>query len=432
MTRSGEYRSCPGTEAKKNPAERRPNSRNWLQYAWPVALVLFLATAVSAQTVPAALRNFLKQYPQFSNGDIRGLGEGKPEAKAMETGSGKEIALAGAIRIAVPADFFLRQFEDIVRFKHGQAVTEIAKFSRPPALADLADLHLDERDVEALRECRPGNCDVKLSVEEIEGFRKEMHWSEPNATAEANRMFRRILLQRVEAYLKSGNAALSEYGDAKSPVSLARESAKLLAESAYLRDFAPHLADCLKSFPDCDSKIGSFLYWSKEEYGHGLKPVVSVTQVMIDRVKVHGEEWTWEASKQIYADHYSEGSLGVTLMVEAPREDGKPSFYLVYLNRTRPDALGGFFSFVIRPFLRDKARDELRDRLERIRKRMERLYAEEQGRNGLTTGPHSYRSAVMGSTSVARRAGRKPASSAAPSSTAAARLNVSGSSGRIW
>ena len=190
--------------------------------------------------------------------------------------------------------------------------------------------------------------------------------------------------QAVVGGLK-GNSGLADYNDKKPPISLAHESSQLLGESAYLGQFAPQLANCLRLFPTCDSGIESFLYWSKENYGHGLKPVVSMTHVLIDRRSEHGEEWIWEASKQLYADHYSDGSLGVTLMVNAPPENGKPSFYLVYLNRTRSDSLKGFFAFLIRGIIRGKARGELSDQLEGIRTRMERQWTNTSSTAGQLT-----------------------------------------------
>jgi hypothetical protein len=325
--------------------------------------------------VPASLGDFLKQYAGFSNGNLEDLAEGQPVAKTMETAAGDEVALAGAIRIAVPTDFFLKEFTDIVRFKQGQSVPEVAKFSTPPTLANLAGLHLDKKSLADLQGCQVGNCNLKLSAKDIERFQKDISWSDPKPYILANRLLRQVLLQRVQDYLQSGNAGLADYADKNPPESLSLASGKLLKESTYLSKFAPQLADCLNSFPKCDPKIESFLYWSKEEYGNGLKPVISVTQVLIDRVKMGDSDWIWEASKQIYADHYSDGSLGVTLMVAAPPENGKPSFYLIYLNRTRSDSLKGFFAFFIRGIIRGEARGKLSDQLVRMQTRMQKRWA---------------------------------------------------------
>jgi hypothetical protein len=339
-----------------------------------ILLVTFAASLHAQTAVPASLRDFLEQHAGFEKSDIRDLAEGRPVAKVAETKSGDEVAVAGAVRVGVPRDFFLRQFIDIVGFKRQQSIHAVGKFEKPPTLGDLDGLQLHPKSMDALRDCRAGHCQLKLSAKDILRFQQEIAWSQPGAAESANGLFRGILLQRLLSYLESGNRGLADYNDKKSPVSLARESSRLVSESAYLQEFAPRLADCLKLFPDCDSGIETFHYWSKENYGHGLKSVVSMTQVLIDRQKVGDSEWIWEASKQLYADHYSDSSLGVMLMVEASPENGNPSFYLIYLNRTHFDSLRGFWAFVIRGIIRGKARGELSDQLELIRTRMQNVW----------------------------------------------------------
>ncbi|MDE3136636.1 MAG: hypothetical protein KGL59_08675 [Acidobacteriota bacterium] len=370
----------------RGPRSRLVKVSRWARWILPLALLSGIAPSLGAQAIPAPLEKFLKKHASFDEPDLRALAGGQPAAKVSETKVGDEVAVVGAIRIAVPRDFFLQQFTNIVQFKREQSVPEVGKFGKPPTLEDLAGLQLHSQSVQALRECRAGHCALKLPSKDIQRFQKDISWSTTSAGESANQLFREVLLWRVHAYLESGNAGLADYNDKKSPVSLARGSAHLLGESAYLRQFAPHLAECLEQFPSCDSGIESFLYWSKENYGHGLKPVVSMTHVMIDRQPASGDDWIWEASKQLYADHYSDGSLGVTLLVNGSDENGKPSFYLVYLNRTRSDSLNGFFAFLVRGIIRGKARGELSDQLERTRTRIEAQWSAESAAAGRTAG----------------------------------------------
>ena len=385
MKRSSKFGHC-GHALPGGTRGRSANLSRQARWILPLALLVVFAPFLRAQSVPAPLQDFLKKQANFEDSDLRALAEGRPAARVGETKVGDEVAVVGAIRIAVPREFFLRQFTNIVQFKRQQSVTEVGKFGRPPTLDDLTGLQLHAQSIDALRECQAGNCALKLPGKDIQRFQKDISWSAAGADESANRLFREVLLQRVHAYLESGNAGLSDYNDKKSPISLARGSAQLLGESGYLHQFAPHLAECLQLFPKCDSGIESFLYWSKENYGHGLKPVVSMTHVLIDRQPASGDKWIWEASKQLYADHYSDGSLGVTLLVDARAENRKPSFYLVYLNRTRSDSLKGFFAFFVRGIIRSKARGELSDQLVRIRTRMESRWSAEAATAGRTTG----------------------------------------------
>ena len=64
------------------------------------------------------------------------------------------------------------QLRDIVAFKRaGAAVLQIGVFSNPARVEDVAGLSLDERDLENLRRCRPGDCKLQLSAEALERFR---------------------------------------------------------------------------------------------------------------------------------------------------------------------------------------------------------------------------------------------------------------------
>jgi hypothetical protein len=346
-----------------------------------IAFLCFGAT-LRAQAIPPELREFLTSNAHFDESDLGDLAAGKPVPKLLPTKKKTEVAGVGAIRIAVPRDFFLAQIDDIVRYKQVQAdpAPEIGRFDSPPQLANLEALALQGRDIDSLRDCRPGNCGLKLPAAAIERFRKEIRWSEDGADKSANRLFREFLLARVEDYVNSGDVALAAYHDKNSPVSVVVEFHELLADVPYLAGYAPHLADCLVRFPQCDPDVPSFLYWSKEKFGHGLQPVISVTQVITDKQGAGANGWIWQASKQLYADHYVDCSLGLTLMVEASRKGDTPAFYLVYLNRSRSDVLKGNLAGLVRGIIQGGVTEEMSDRLDRIRKQMESAWAAQRSK----------------------------------------------------
>jgi hypothetical protein len=340
-----------------------------------------------AQAIPPDLQEFLTAIAQFNGNDFRDLAAGKPVAKVIETKRKNEVAGLGAIRIAVPRDFFLAQIDDIAGYKQAQAdpPPEIGRFDSPPRPANLDVLTLQGRDIDSLRDCRPGDCGLRLPSAAIERFQREIRWADPGADASANRLFREILLARVENYLKTGDEGLAAYHDKQTPVSLAARFRELVADSPYLGRYAPRLTDCLVHFPHCEPDVQSFVYWSKEKYGHGLRTVISITQVMTDRQATEGNGWIWQASKQLYADHYLDCSLGLTLMADASQQDS-PAFYLVYLNRSRSDVLKGNLVGLVRGIIQEGASGEMSDRLERIRKRMESVWAAKGSREGSPPG----------------------------------------------
>lgn len=335
-----------------------------------------------AQEIPPELREFLKANAHFSESELRDLAAGKPVAKMLDKQSKNEVAGVGAIRIHVPREFFISEFEDIVRYKKSQVrpAPAIGKFSAPPLLADLEGLTLQPEEIESLRNCRSGECGVKLPAEAIARIRDEMR-SVRDPKESANRLFREFLLRRVRNYLQSGDAALAPYDDKGSPVSLASGFRQLLAQAPYLSRHAPRLAACLDRFPQCDPKVKSFLYWAKEKFRRGLQPVISVTQVMIVHEGTSADGWTWEASKQLYANHYMECSLGLTLLVAASGEQNKPALYFVYLNRSRSDVLSGVTASVMRGFVQGGVNEAMIERLQRVRKLMESNWAARSSRN---------------------------------------------------
>jgi hypothetical protein len=358
---------------------------------WAIAaasVLLGFGGRLRAQEIPPDLREFLTATAHFSENDLRDLSAGKPVAKVLETNRKSEVAALGAIRIAVPCDFFLAQVDDIVSYKQAQAdpAPDIGRFDSPPRPANLEILKLQDRDIDSLRGCRPGNCGLRLPGAAIQRFQKEIRWENPGADISANRLFREFLLARVEDYLKTGDEGLAAYHDKQTPVSLAARFRELVADSPYLGRYAPRLTDCLVRFPQCDSDVQSFLYWSKEKFGHGLRSVISITQVMTDRQPADGNGWIWQASKQLYADHYLDCSLGLTLMADAGRKGDPPAFYLVYLNRSRSDVLKGNLAGLVRGIIQEGASGEMSERLERIRKRMESLWATQASRAGSPPG----------------------------------------------
>ena len=80
------------------------------------------------------------------------------------------------------------------------------------------------------------------------------------------------------------------------------------------------------------------------------------------------------ASKQIYANHYFEASLGLTVALAAG-QGPSPSFYLLYFNRSRSDALHGGFSGLARGQVKSRARSGALENLVKIQRSIEAQFA---------------------------------------------------------
>jgi hypothetical protein len=217
-------------------------------------------------------------------------------------------------------------------------VLRVGRFGNLPSLQDVARLRLEPGDVEALRTCRPTDCDVQVGVGLAE-LQAAIDWRAPDHGERVNAFVRQRLVDYVKAYRERGDAALVTYADGSQPVSLAREWSSLLAQAPYLHEYAPQLRRYLEEYPRASLPGGSdFIQWSKVD--QGLKPVVALTHVVLyqdpaktDRISV--------ALKQIYASHFFEGAFSLATVVDAAPIDGRAVSYVVFVNRTRTDVLRG-------------------------------------------------------------------------------------------
>jgi hypothetical protein len=179
-------------------------------------------------------------------------------------------------------------------------------------------------------------------------------------------VFREILTELVTAYRRSGAAALMVYDDERRPVALADEFRTMTSTPVSLLPRFVALQRYLAQYPGGDrTNIDDLIYWSKEDVGPEV--VISVTHMAIMRVDDGGPVRYVAASKQLYGSHYFDSSLGLTLLL---RDDQPGSIVLVYVNRSRIDALDGFLGGVKRAIVRSRGKSALEDTLVRIRTRL--------------------------------------------------------------
>ena len=327
-----------------------------------VAAVLFAVSSAGAQEWDlAALRAFSGLTPAQWDA----LRQGVPQSRVLDVHGQSEGAVVGMARVRANTACFLTQFQDIENFKMNPAVLKIRKFATPVEPRDLTDFSLTAEDLAGLPQCRAGNCNVKLSSEAIQRMAHDVEWSQPDHDAQAQTVFREELLKYLQTYPRQGNQALIVYRDKSTPVSLAREFRGVLDASG-LNRLVPRFHDYLAAYPDVSLPgLTGFLYWSTESFG--LKPVDSVTQVFVytqpGRVVI--------ASKQLYASHYFDASLGLTAALDDSTDPSHTGMYLVYVNRSRIDLLSGFLGPLRRAIMRGRLRDGLRKNMMQVVARLE-------------------------------------------------------------
>ncbi len=327
------------------------------------AAALVAADGPPPAAPPAGLLTLLSSAFSFTAGDLEKLQRGEIVKRTLDTRDPREVAVAGAVHVRTRQQVFLDRFRDIARFKRGAAVLQINRFSNPPVLGDVAALTMDEDDINDLRQCRVGDCDVQLSAAAIEQF-QAVNWAAPDAAARATSLAHELVLDYARRYV-SGAAGRREYNGNAQPMSIPDEFAGLLAASPYIGTLVPGMPAHLLDYPAAPlAGAEDFLYWSKEKFG--LRPVISVTHVTI---APSGPGTHVITSKDIYSSHYFDASLGLTIASDDASGQG---FYLVYVNRSRADALKGGFSGLKRSVVQRRAKGGLEDNLRMTKLRLER------------------------------------------------------------
>src|SRR5438067_1125138 len=249
-----------------------------------VAVLIGLTVSVMAAGGPSSdlqpeLRRLLVGDLRFSSADLGDLERGKVIRRVLDPTSSGELAVAGGVRIHGNKASLLAAYRDIVRFKRNANVLEIGRFGNPPQLSGLEGLTITHDDFD-LRECRVGNCDIRLPADCIRRFTNEVDWRRPDAAAHAASLFKQMLLDNVRAYSGGGPGRITEYDDELEPVRPVEDFHAVLKSSPYIEAALPGLAAHLTTYP-VDPMPGAedFLYWSKEKFG--IAPFISVTHVTL-------------------------------------------------------------------------------------------------------------------------------------------------------
>ncbi len=320
------------------------------------ALVSLAATATHAQTSATDFQRILHDKAALEAADFAALEQGQTVVKLVPITDKREVAVSGLVSLSTSPDQFLRSYLDGLTRQNNQTILEAGRFGSAPAVADLQQLTVEPSDIEDLKQCVVGDCEIKLSANMIERFRREVDWQSPDYQIKAAELLKQMLVEYVGDYLKRGSAALIEYNDKRDGIRLADEDQALITAPGYLTDL-------LRNSQSAMHLVQEAIVWSKIKFG--LKPVLVINHIKVYRDAREFGPQVLVASKQIYANHYFNSSLALTGFVTVA--GATPAAYLVYENRSRTDGLQGAFSKFKRRVIENKAVDGLRSILEHTR-----------------------------------------------------------------
>lgn len=333
-----------------------------------LAATLVLAALMVAPGVATfdRARSFLMTAFHLSASEIERLDRGDVVSRTLDVSHRRELATLGIIRIQTSPSTYVERLADIASFKRTDGILQIGRFSDPPRLEDVASLNFDDAELKRLRECRVEDCDLRLAADGIERVHRDIDWDAPDASRKASRLVLQLLVEYVARYRQIGSAAAMEYADRAPRLNVGREFASLLDADPLMSRYAPRLRSHLLDYPSASAdKVTDFVYWSKELVRG--RPVISITHVATAAAVDDSPVAYAVGSKQIYAMHYYDASLGLTLLVP-DRTAAVPATYVIYLNRSRIDLFDGMFGGVARRIVAGRARTLVAEQLQRLQR----------------------------------------------------------------
>jgi hypothetical protein len=319
--------------------------------------------------LPQDVAWILRDRAQFPAEQLAAVARGEVIARTEVSPSDLEAWAVAAVRISTPKPRAVDYFHQLLSYEDGEVTLQFGTVSNPPRAADFSRLTLDPDDIDDLRSCRPGRCDVRLGPTTARTIGSAIDWRAPDAADRVHAWAREQLTAYVTAYLARGDDALIAYDDQSQPVKLRDMWRGILANSPSLTAYAPALVSYLTEFPR--GKLAGLteqIYWDKERLT-GLKPIVFVTH-MTRWTDPARPDRTIVAQKQIYASHYFYGSLAVTGFFEDTASP-QPATYVVYYNRSRGDLLQGGFGGLQRRIAERAARDSAEQLLGGMKRALE-------------------------------------------------------------
>jgi hypothetical protein len=294
--------------------------------------LLLIAPVTKAQGPDEPYR-FFREFVGLSDDQIGAIRSGKAVAKVIESRTPDEVFVFGSVYVEASPESYLKLGSDVDALRKLPGYLAIQSFSDPPQLSDLEGFALERQDIDELKDCKVGHCEVQLPTEAMEGLKQSIDWSAPDVADRVNHLARQMAFQALLNYMNGGNTALGVYRDKNHPAAVAETFETLITRLSALPVYLPELNEYLLEYPKAKSdKVQAGFYW--EEVNFGLKPTFRIVQKVVYRGTSPGDPAYALVEKQLYASHYFETALDLTVCV---RDAQRPGFYIITSKgRSRP------------------------------------------------------------------------------------------------
>jgi hypothetical protein len=336
-----------------------------------VFLVLIAATIQPgySQSVPD-LQTYFQQDIGLSQDQIAALRKGQPVAKTLPSRTPAEVFLFGAVYIHAAPESYLRFALDFNRLRKLPNYLALGVFSNPPQLSDLKGFSLDNDDIQALKNCKPGDCLIQMPASSIEELHQSINWSAADVNEQLNQLLQKTALQRLLAYQRDGNAALGVYNDKPNQTQVPQQFAYMLSYDKVLPKRLPDFYNYLLAYPNSKpANVEDTFYWAGVKFG--LKPTLRVVQVVTMHGKPGDQIAYAIAEKQLYSSHYFETALDLSFCVPGSDDAKQPGFYLIMAMGSEQTGLTGAKGSIVRKAAVGRSVSNLKEALTTIKNTLE-------------------------------------------------------------
>jgi hypothetical protein len=308
---------------------------------------------VCAQPQPST---FLKNRIGLTDAEIQKITSGQVATRVLDTGSKYGMLVFGAVYINAPVPKFAeayRNVNNLLKDKIYIAVQEFSQGGKPPTIADFARLELPRQDVDELKDCKMGDCDIQI-FDKVTALQSKINWSSPERYAQANQLVRERLVQGITQYLSGGLQALGNYRDRENPLNLYQATKEMVERSSYIpKEKMPGVYSHIVDYPKGKmTGADDFFYWQNMDFGQG--PTIRVDHVTIFP-GTYGPVQSIVADKQLYATRYIRLALQLFYCVRDTQNPNKSGFYLLEMNDSQLPDFGGLKLSIVRKVATSKS-----------------------------------------------------------------------------
>ena len=281
---------------------------------------------------------FLQQFIGLTAAQIDEARAGRVVTKVLDTKEKDEVALFGIVTVDVAREDFVQRVRDLPNYLRTPGRSAFGLFSTPATAGDAAAFIAEQSDLDAIKNCKPGDCDVKMPTTNIEQFQSSIDWSVPaTARAKVENLVRERSAAYVNRYRSGGTAAMVEYGDQKNAGRASDVFASLLAQSPYLYHYMPAFHDYVKAYPNGSLPgVTDAIYWASDKLP-SLRPLLTLNHISI--YAPPSSALALVTTKQLYASHYFLGAFTLATVLDRPDAPNGKGVYYIVVQRMRFDNL---------------------------------------------------------------------------------------------